>query len=79
LAKALKVYDLRTSSLSLEEGAQLWYWKQVVAEAYADLERRIPKFEPPMLTMLASLEDGRFEGSKYPNMMVPAARQSYGL
>lgn len=77
--KALTVYDSRISSLSLEEGAQLWCWKQVVVEACADLERRMPRYEPPVLTSLALLEDGRAEGSKYPNLMVPAAREHYGL
>lgn len=50
-----------------------------MAEACADFERRIPKCEPPALAALASLEDGRSEGSKYPNFMVPAARESYGI
>lgn len=73
------MYDSRIGSLSLEEGAQLWCWKQVVADACADLERRVPKSEPPVLTSLALLEDGRAEGSKYPNLMVPAAREYYGI
>lgn len=77
--KALKVYDSRIGSLSLEEGAQLWFWKQVVEGACVDLEMRMPKCEPPVLTSLALLEDGRSEGSKYPNLMVPAAREHYGI
>ena len=73
------MYDSRIGSLSLEEAAHLWYWKQVVAEACADLERKVPKNEPSVLTSLALLEDGRSEGSKYPNLMVPAAREHYGI
>ena len=48
-------------------------------EACDDLERKLPKREPPVLTSLALLEDGRSEGSKYPNLMVPAAREYYGI
>lgn len=73
------MYDSRISSLSLEEGAQLWCSKEVVEEACDDLERKLPKREPPVLTSLALLEDGRSEGSKYPNLMVPAAREYYGI
>jgi hypothetical protein len=50
-----------------------------VAEACVGLERKVPKGEPPVLTSLALLEDGRSEGSKYPNLMVPAAREHYGI
>jgi len=78
-AEALKIYDSQISSLSVEGGAELWRWKQVVAEAYVDIERRMPKREPPVLTSLAMLEDGRSEGSRYPNLMVPTARERYGL
>ena len=77
--KAIKVYDSRINSLSVEAGAQLWCWKQIVVEAYDDLQRRIPKFEAPVLTSLALLEDGRSKGSKYPNLMVPGARERYGI
>lgn len=77
--KALKVYDSRIGSFSLEEGAHLWCLKQVVAEACVDFERRVPKAGPSVLTSLALLEDGRSEGSKYPNLMVPAAREHYGI
>ena len=77
--KALKIYDSRISGLSAGEGVRLRRWGAIVAEAYADLEKRIPGFEPPVLTSLALLEDGRAEGSKYPNLMVPAARVYYGI
>jgi len=77
--KALQIYDSRIGCLSLEESAQLWCWKEIVAQACVDFERRIPKCEPPILAALALLEDGRSEGSKYPNFMVPAARESYGI
>ena len=50
-----------------------------MVEAHDDLQRRIPKFEAPVLTSLALLEDGRSEGSKYPNLMVPGARERYGI
>jgi hypothetical protein len=70
---------LRIGSLSLEEGARLWCWKEVVVEACADFERRIPKCELPILAALALLEDGRSEGSKYPSLMMPADRETYGI
>ena len=75
----IKVYGSWISHLSLEESAQLWCWKEIVAEACADFERRISKCEPPILAALALLEDGRSEGSKYPNFMVLAARENYGI
>lgn len=77
--KAIAIYDSRICSLSLEEGGQLWRWREIVVEAYADFERRVPKCEPPILIVLAWSEDGRSEESKYPNFMVPAARESYGI
>ncbi|KAF9783456.1 hypothetical protein BJ322DRAFT_153418 [Thelephora terrestris] len=77
--KALKIYDSRLNELSVEEGSELWRWRCVVAEAYADMERRLPKREPPILTSLALLEDGRSEGSRYPNLMNPANRKDYGM
>ena len=50
-----------------------------MVEACVDFERRIPRCELPLLTALALLEDGRSEGSGYPNFMVPATRESYGI
>ncbi|KAF9643500.1 hypothetical protein BDM02DRAFT_3123338 [Thelephora ganbajun] len=73
--RVIKVYDSRINSISVEEGARLWCWKQVVVEACGDFERRIPKCEPPILASLELLEDGRSEGSKYPNLMVLAVEE----
>ena len=52
---------------------------ETVVEACVDFERRMPKCGPPMLTSLAWSEDGRDEGSKYPNLMMSKARERYGI
>lgn len=77
--KATRVYDSRIRCLPLGEDARLRYWKDIVAEACMAFERRLPKCEPPILTAMALLEDGRSEGSEYPNFMLPSTRDRYGI
>jgi hypothetical protein len=64
----LRVFDSRIDDPSLEEGS-LRDCREIVAGALADFEARIPDRYPPTLSALLAFEDGREEGSKYPNFI----------
>ena len=68
--KALGVFDARLATAPPECGKELWHWRGVVAEAYLDFTTKLPGGELPILTMRAMREDGRAEGSQYPNLFL---------
>lgn len=72
-------FKARTSALSEEEATPLVHWWKVVAEAHALYKENIPDCEPPLLSSLCLLEDGRSEDSTYPNLLSPQARADLGI
>jgi hypothetical protein len=40
---------------------------------------KFPDCEPPLLSSLSLLEDGRTKDSKYPNLLSPQARADLGI
>lgn len=77
--KALGVFDARLATASLEHGTRLGHQRDAVADAYSDFEAKLPEARIPVLILRALLEDGRTEGSQYPNLMVPGEREQYGI
>ena len=67
------------SALPVEQTTTLLHRWKVVAGAYAPYEEKFPDCEPPLLSSLAPLEDGRKEDSKYPNLLSPQARTDLGI
>lgn len=59
--------------------APRYRWKEVIGKAYADFQANLPGYEPSLLSSLAMTVDGRTEGSNYPNLILPAERERYGL
>ena len=60
--KALRVFDARLATVSVEHGAKLQHWKEAVAEVYSDFATKLPNAELPTLVVRAALEDGRKRG-----------------
>ena len=73
----LTVFDARLANVTLEHGAQLQRWKETVTEVYSDFEAKLPDAEPTPLSSRTKLVDGRTEGSRYPNLMVPGVNQRH--
>jgi hypothetical protein len=63
----------------MEEGLMLRYWKGVVAKAHSTFQEKLPGEEPPELSSMLERQDGRIEGSKYPNLLQAAVRDDYGI
>jgi hypothetical protein len=72
-------FKTRTSVLPVEETTTLVRWWKVVADAYESYKENISDCEPPLLSSLSLLEDGRTEDSKYPNLLSPQARENLGI
>ena len=72
-------FKARTSALPVEETTVLVQWWKVVADAYTSYKERLPDCEPPLLSSLSLLEDGRTEDSSYPNLLSPQARAEVGI
>lgn len=72
-------FKTRTSLLPAEETTTLMHWWKVVANEYASYKEKLPDCEPPLLSSLSLLEDGRTEDSKYPNLLFPQARAKLGI
>ena len=73
--RALGVFDTRLANVTLERGTRLRHWKETVLEVHSDLEAKLPDAEPANLSSRARWVDGRTEGSRYPNLMVPGIKQ----
>jgi hypothetical protein len=63
----------------MEDSLLLRYWKGVVAKAYEAFQQKLPGEEPPEISLTLSMQDGRTEDSKYPNLLPASAREDYGL
>ena len=63
----------------MEDSLSLRYSKGVVAKAYSTFQERLPDEEPPQLTSMLSTQDGRDEGSQYPNLLQASARDDIGI
>ena len=72
-------FKTRMSLLPVEETTTLVRWWKVVADAYISYKEKLPDCEPPLLSSLSLLEDGRTEDSKYPNLLSPQARAELGI
>jgi len=77
--RAMGGFKTRISVLPVEETTTLLQWWKVVADAYASYKEKLPDCEPPLLSSLSLLEDGRTEDSKYPNLLFPQARTDIGI
>jgi hypothetical protein len=77
--RALGVFDVRLTEVPFERGTKLRHWREIVAGVHLDFETKIPDPGPPTLLARAIWEDGRTEGSRYPNLMLPGVRQKYGV
>jgi len=77
--KALEVFDDRLANATLEQGARLRGWRETVAEVYSVFVAKLPDAAPATLSSRANQLDGRTEGSRYPNLMLPWVRQRYGI
>lgn len=72
-------FKARASVLPVEETTTLVRWWKVVADAHSSYKEKFPDSEPPLLSSLSLLEDGRAEDSKYPNLLSPQARADLGI
>ncbi|KAF9654296.1 hypothetical protein BDM02DRAFT_3106606 [Thelephora ganbajun] len=77
--RAMEGFKTRTSLLPVEETTTLVHWWKIVADAYTTYKDKIPDCEPPLLSSLALLEDGRTEDSKYPNLLYSQTRAELGI
>jgi hypothetical protein len=77
--RAMEGFKTRTSALPAEEANTLVRWWNVVAGAYSLYKEKLPDCEPPLLSSLSLLEDGRTEDSKYPNLLSPQTRADLGI
>jgi len=75
----MKVFQTRVSALPVEEATILVQWWKVVADTYELFKEKLPDCEPPLLSSLSLLEDGRTEDSRYPNLLSPQARAEQGI
>lgn len=73
------VFDARLAEVTPERGTELRRWREAVAEVYSDFVVKLPDAEPTTLTLRAFQLDGRTEGSRYPNLMLPWVWQQLGL
>ena len=75
----MAVYESRINHLPMEDSLLLRYWKGVVAKAYSTFQEKLPGEEPPELSSMLEKQDGRIEGSKYPNLLQASVRDDYGI
>jgi hypothetical protein len=61
------------------ENGSLRDWKVVIGKAYDDFRANLPGHEPATFLSLVLATDGRSEGSNFPNLAMPAARERYGV
>lgn len=73
------MYESRIKNLPMEEGLLLRYWKGLVAKAHLTFQEKLPGREPPELLSTLARQDGRVEGSRYPNLLQAAVRDDYGI
>lgn len=79
LEKVVGIFDARLVKVPLEHGQKLRRCRQAVVELYLDLVRRLPEAHLPTLGKRVLGEDGRTEGSRYPNLILHQERRLYGI
>ena len=77
--RALDIIDMRIGSRPNAESGSLRRWRVVIGTAYNDFQTNFSGYGPTLLTLLALSVDGRTDGSNFPNMMLAAEREPYGL
>ena len=77
--RALGGFKARTAVLPVGESTTLLHWWGVVANAHTSYKNKLPDCEPPLLSSLSRLEDGRTEDSKYPNLLSYQVQIEYGI
>ena len=77
--RALNIIDTRIGLRSYTESGPLRYWRNVIEKAYADFQVGFSGYGPTLLVSLAFGADGRTEDSNFPNFIIPAERERYGL
>jgi len=76
--RALEVFDARLADIIAPEHiAELGHWRETVAQVHSDFMAKLPEARVPALASRASWEDGRTEGSQYPNLMRPGVMIQY--
>ena len=63
----------------IAENGSLGHWKTIIEKAYASFQAKLPGSEPSLFSSQVLATDGRSEGSKYPNLVLPEERERYGL
>ena len=77
--KVLGISDAGLVKIPPEQGTQSRNWMKVVENAHLDFAARFPEAKIPTLALRAREEDGRIEGSRYPNLILSQERQQYGI
>ena len=75
--KALGVFNARLATAPLEHDTKLRCQRDTIAAVYSDFAAKLPEARFPALFTRAMLEDGRTEGSQYPNLMIPRVWDQY--
>ena len=77
--RALDAIDARIVSRSYTGSESLRYWRGVIGKAYTDTQANPLEDGPDPLISSALSIDGRTEGSRYPNLLLPEERARHGL
>lgn len=76
---ALDTIDTRIRLHLGPENGSLQHWRMAIGKAYANFQANFPGFEHNAFASLVMTVDGRGEGSNFPNLQLPAAREPYGF
>ena len=76
--RALEVFEARLADVPLEHDTGLRHWKEMVAKVRLDFVARLPDAELPTPAAWAKFEEGRVEGSRHQNLILPEVKQRYG-
>ena len=77
--RALDTIDALMESRPHAESGPLRYWRAAIGKAYTDTRLNPLEDGPSLLISSTLLMDGRMEGSRYPNLLLPEERAPYGL
>ena len=77
--RALDTIDALMESRSHTESRLLRYWRAAIGKAYTDTHLNPLEDGPDPLISSALSIDGRTEGSRYPNLLLPEERARHGL
>ena len=77
--RALDTIDALVESRPHAESGPLRYWRAAIGKAYTDTHLNPLEDGPDPLISSALSIDGRTEGSRYPNLLLPEDRARHGL